>query len=290
MLKHTITSFASVYQNLLQSIIKRYPTKVHPRNQQLTYEILDFHMCFNASKISIYSEKTSKAFPMTFAFAELCWILSGSNQTHQMLKPLDKYSLDGIMLGSYGKRLFNQIPVAINKLIEDQDTRQCVLSIYNSGDLMLPHKDTPCNTQLQFFIRSNQLHMIITSRSSDILTGLPIDAFQWQCLYHLILNELNEVSRKPIASGTMYYNIGSLHMYAVDLEMFQKFQYSNKFEYSFSIYQGYINARERAINKFKNAKHVDDLLEIVDISPITYLTKITDIFKNRVHKISRDTM
>lgn len=289
-----IPSFAYIYKNLLQNLIKRYPVKIAPRNLSIKYELINHSLCFDPSYISIYSEKTSKAFPINFALAELCWILNGSDHTHQMLKPLDKYSTNNILTGAYGARLHRQIPMAINKLIHDIDSRQCVLSIYRSADLLSPHSDTPCNTQLQFLIRDSKLIMIITSRSSDILTGLPIDAFQWQCLYHLFLNELNDIMGKNvIATGLIHYNIGSLHMYAADIPMYKAFTYadtSKKFEHKMHIYQTYTNARDRAITKFSTAKKIEHLLEIVDIGSFTQINKLTTIFKNRTHKISRDNM
>jgi thymidylate synthase len=282
-------SFAHVYKYLLQTKI-RTGSKIRTSST----ELINYTFVFNPKIISIYSEKTSKAFPITFALAELCWILSGSNQTHQMLKPLDKYATNNgmignyntnILTGAYGARLHRQIPVAIHKLIADPDTRQCVLSIYSSSDLLSPHKDIPCTTQLQFFIRKQQLHMIITSRSSDILTKLPIDAFQWQCLYHLILNELNETFNPHLTSGNIYYNIGSLYMQSTDISMYKQFIYTNnlkKFEHNISIYQTYTNARDRAITKFPTAKKIEHLLEIVDIGSFTQINKLISIFNHSI--------
>jgi len=289
----SLAPFAYTYQNLLQSIIKKYPTSVKPRNFPLKYEIINYSMGFTVDNISIYSEKHAKAFPMTFALAELCWILSGSDKVHPLLKPLDKYSVDGLLIGAYGKRLLNLIPIAIYKLVSDIDTRQCVLPIFQSGDLIFKHPDIPCNTQLQFIIRDNRLNMTVTSRSSDILTGLPIDAFQWQCLFHLILNELNEIMHNIIKPGIICYNIGSLHMYSADVPMFEQFVYSSnskKYEHNISIYQTYSNARDRSVSKFPNAKNISNLLEIIDVGSFTQINSIQEIFRNRVHKISRDAM
>jgi len=280
-----IPSFAHVYKHLLRTG---------------STELINYTFIFNPKIISIYSEKTSKAFPITFALAKLCWILSGSNQTHQMLKPLNKYATnnemasnyitdrENILTGAYGARLHRQIPVVIHKLIADPDTRQCVLSIYNHNDLLSPHKDIPCTTQLQFLIRKQQLHMIITSRSSDLLTNLPIDAFQWQCLYHLILNELNETFNPHLTSGNIYYNIGSLYTRSVNMPMYKQFVYANdskKFEHNISIYQTYTNARDRAITKFPTAKKIEHLLEIVDIGSFTQINKLISIFNNCLYPI-----
>lgn len=92
---------------------------------------------------------------------------------------LSEFSDDGeTMSGAYGVRM-NQVEHrrsrlyhAINKIEKDRDSRQAVVPIYNPSDTYTPSKDTPCNTQLMFKVRDDNLYLTVINRSNDLHLGL----------------------------------------------------------------------------------------------------------------------
>jgi hypothetical protein len=123
-------------------------------------------------------------------------------------KNMKNFSDDGeTMYGSYGKRISHFIDHIINKLKVDKDSRQAVLSIHKSVDLIMGTKDVPCTENLQFLIRENKLYMIVTMRSNDILFGFQYDVFMFSMLQETIANTLG------IDIGYYIHNPASLHVY-----------------------------------------------------------------------------
>lgn len=154
--------------------------------------------------------------------AETLWQLAGRDDIEWLswyLPRAPKFSDDGVTWrGAYGPRLrrwasawmlpFDQIETIARKLIDDPDTRQAVISIWEPIIDLTPGKDIPCNNWLHFFIREGKLHLNIAQRSSDVIWGFSgIDAFSWSVLHEMMASWTNtEV-------GDFTYFISSLHVY-----------------------------------------------------------------------------
>lgn len=219
--------FADIYDNLFV-VMKEFPTDIECRGKSICYEMLNAQLVFNpiANGISIYSHPATRAFPIKFALAEFVWIMAKSNDLgfiSKYNKAMESFSDNGETLyGAYGHRLDKQIDVCIEKLKNDKYSRQAFATIYDRCDVFANTKDMPCNTSLQFCIRDNKLILTVNSRSSDFITGLPIDAFHWQLLLSLVYQELRQ-TYPELSDGRVVYNIASLHIYSTDKEAFDTF-------------------------------------------------------------------
>ncbi len=150
-----------------------------------------------------------------YAAAELLWYLSGHDKIEMIsyyAPQYKRFSDDGIKTwGAYGKRWqrYNQLDNLIDLLRRHPDTRQAIMTCWNTMDLGYAHekKDIPCTISLQFLIRNSTLYCICTMRSNDIWLGLPYDIWSFTCLQILIAEELG------LKVGTYTHQPGSLHLY-----------------------------------------------------------------------------
>jgi len=190
------------------------------RGSQMAREMINANLDIPVTEpgVSFFSHPTHRVVPIRFVLAEMCAMLAGRNDIAVMEsynKGIRKYSNDGITLGaSYGEKLEGQLAAVLLKLQKDLRTRQAVCSILQKFEVVnmeLTH--IPCNVFLQFFVRDEKMHLIVTSRSSDFVTGFSIDTIHWQLLLMYMANSL------LLSCGNVHYNIGSLHVYGKDIEM-----------------------------------------------------------------------
>lgn len=290
----TSNSAAQLYINLIEHLTNN-PMRLLCNNSYISHELLNINITLtpyyeDSNYITIFSYLKSRAFPITFALAELAWILTGNDNIETLQKfnkSIINYSKDGIVTGAYGNRfmLNNQIYKCIDKLNKDINTRQACIIICQSSDI--DQKHIPCNIFIQFLIRNNKLNMFITSRSSDFITGFPIDLFHWQFVHILIKNSL---IHKNINIGNIYYNIASLHVYEKD----KCFIHYVNSEFSEHEYEHVINLtnynysynwlQQKAMNNFDKCNSLVDLAELIfifDFNIKKKLTTIKEIYKNQ---------
>lgn len=129
-----------------------------------------------------------------FHLMEALWMLAGRNDLEWPVyfnKNFASFSDDGKTVhGAYGHRWrywfgYDQLPIIINELKNNPETRRCVLTMWDaqdrdlfrqksSSDLHLAvggGKDVPCNTQIYFDVREKKLNMCVFCRSNDIWWG-----------------------------------------------------------------------------------------------------------------------
>lgn len=152
---------------------------------------------------------------------ELLWYLSGTNDLDfiQYYLPIySEFSDDGITVyGGYGPRIFGhnnvgQFSRVLNILKEKPFSRQAVIQIFDSDDLLEPHEDVPCTCTMQFFIRNNQLHLLVSMRSNDAFLGLPHDVFSFTMIQEIMAVSLG------CEIGTYKHSVGSLHLYDTNID------------------------------------------------------------------------
>lgn len=162
----------------------------------------------------------------TFAAAEALWILAGDDRV-ETIAPYNpniaKFSDDGVRFaGAYGGPIAAQFDYVIEKIIDDRDTRQAVISIWRPNPP--PSKDIPCTVGLGFEIYENQLNCHVVMRSSDLWLGLPYDVFTFSMLTTKIACAYNSkrfvghTIREAVKLGQLYLTAWSSHLYARDWE------------------------------------------------------------------------
>jgi len=154
-----------------------------------------------------------------FAAAEALWILTGDDRVAPLLKHAPsyaKYSDDGVKLfGAYGPKVVAQRPYVVQKLLDDADTRQAVMTIWRESPPQT--KDVPCTVSVQWLIRDGKLHCIDTMRSSDLWLGWSYDVFSFTMLSLSILLELRARGRW-VEPGWLQMQCGSQHIYDKNIE------------------------------------------------------------------------
>lgn len=124
-----------------------------------------------------------------------------------------RFTDDSIFHGSYGARVHGRLGDLVHLMERDPDTRQAVLTIYDSrSDLGVAKRDVPCTLSLHFMQRGRELEMRATMRSNDIWLGTPYDFTQFAILQCSVAQALGLIPGKYI------HTAGSLHLYESDLE------------------------------------------------------------------------
>ena len=103
---------------------------------------------------------------------------------------------------NYGYYIFHQkVPEYDNKtqyewvidnLTKNLDSRKAFININQPIHKVATSKDFPCTLGLQFLVRSNHLCCIVSSRSTDIYTGLPYDMGFFALVTELVYKNLKE--------------------------------------------------------------------------------------------------
>lgn len=114
---------------------------------------------------------------------------------------------------TYSERLAKQLYTVFMELNERPYSRQAILSIWDPKidvENLGGKKRVPCSLHYQFLFRNDQLHIIYTMRSCDVMTHFGVDvALAW----HLKEYMASQLNLKP---GFLYHNIASLHSYKKD--------------------------------------------------------------------------
>lgn len=201
-------TFAEAYKKVIQKVIDE-GSIVKPRGQA-TKELLQETIKIEMPASNMAYIKNRK-WNLLHAIVESLYIFSSVNDvrvTSIFNKNMKNFSDNGItMYGDYGSRIADKIPVLINKLKDDKDTRQAVLTIYDSDDIDTVSKDIPCTVMLQFTVRNSRLNMHVFMRSNDCIWGMPYDVFMFTNMQMVIANELG------IVCGSYYHTATSMHIY-----------------------------------------------------------------------------
>lgn len=160
------------------------------------------------------SETRGKPFS---SLGELLWYLTGDNRLEFIEYYLSHYrdeSEDGglSVYGGYGPRLFrqrghDQVLNVVSLLRERPTSRRAVIQLFNAEDIAAPHVEIPCTTTLQFFVRSECVHLVATMRSNDAYLGFPHDVFCFTMLQEIVARTLNR------EIGSYRHFAGSMHLY-----------------------------------------------------------------------------
>ncbi|WP_336004071.1 thymidylate synthase [Acinetobacter pittii] len=194
------------------------------------------------SRISL-SEVRSKVIS---CLGEFLWYLSGSNSVDFIEYYIKDYrerinftkeSTDPVP-GAYGSRIFgqsNQFNKIVELLEKSKDSRRAVIAIYSENDLLGDDsRDIPCTCTLQFFIRSDKLHLTCYMRSNDAALGLVHDIFSFTLLQEIMLARL--ITKYPnLELGEYTHIVGSLHIYDKNIDQISHYLSKEGWQYHASM-------------------------------------------------------
>lgn len=178
-----------------------------------------------------FAVEDSMTFPVAAEgrrFANVIGILEGLSLVGQVSVPetftdriakFREFTDAGIFHGAYGQRVNGRLGDLVELLKRDPDSRQAVLTIYDSrSDLGAAKRDIPCTVALQFLRNGDRLEMRVTMRSNDMWLGTPYDFAQFAILQASVAQA---VGLRP---GRYVHSVGSLHIYERDLDAIVKIQ------------------------------------------------------------------
>lgn len=150
-----------------------------------------------------------------FMAAEALWILEGRDDLEPLVEHvprMSEFSDDGRSLaGAYGPPISKQLNYVVQKLNEDRDTRQAVLTIWRPNPT--PSKDVPCTVAMAFQIREDLFHAHVFMRSSDVWLGLPYDLFNFTMVAEWVRLHHDLRSNAATRLGALYVTAASSHLY-----------------------------------------------------------------------------
>lgn len=160
---------------------------------------------------------------------EACQLIAGVSTPGLVIKvgpQFKNYAEDnGLFHGAYGLRTQGQYEKIIERLKQDPDTRQAVITIWNPELDLLPSKrDYPCTILHQFRIRDGKLNMTVFMRSNDVWLGAAYDFFQFTRVQLAIASVLG------IPAGIYTHHVGSLHIYEQHYEKAEALHDAKEYE------------------------------------------------------------
>jgi thymidylate synthase len=159
---------------------------------------------------------------------EACQLLAGISTPKLVVAigpQFKNYSEDnGLFHGAYGLRTVDQYGPVVERLKNDPDSRQAVVTIWDPKLDLLPNKkDYPCTILHQFRIRDNKLNMSVYMRSNDVWLGAAYDFFQFTRVQIAMASVLG------IKPGKYTHHVGSLHIYEQHYDMAENLKHTNEY-------------------------------------------------------------
>lgn len=183
-----------------------------------------------------------------YAAAEVLHHLSFTRDVRMLLPYAPQYEKwseeDGTMHGAYGGRwknqvgfllkrqshedrhdvkFENQLQLALQLLHDRPNTRQCVVTTWDSSDFIHAlegdKRNLPCSVMVQLMLRefpfdTLQLDMLAYVRSNDLWLGVPYDVFAFTCVQKLLADALDAcLEDVDVVMGEYHHSVGSLHVY-----------------------------------------------------------------------------
>jgi thymidylate synthase len=152
------------------------------------------------------------------------WLMSGSTdlsnglikKNPMVVKFVDKTGLPKTFSSSYGAKIAQQLPLIINELKRDMDSRRCYINIlFNEDKILLPLDSThefPCTIGIHFMIRNGKLIMMVQMRSNNLWSVMPYDVYNFTSLQCVIAYRIG------IPMGEYYHQINSGHLFKTDID------------------------------------------------------------------------
>ena len=203
---------ANMREGYLEAVrdVLNFGNRSWPRGLE-TKEVISFHMELRDTHKAL-AVGVGRKLHAGVAAAEALQLVGGFSDPQAMLKisaHFEKCLDGGVLHAPSGPRILGQMPLAIARLVEDEETRQAVVSVWDPlQDLLVEgSRDLPCTTHLQFMIRQGRLDLHTSMRANDAWHGFPYDVFQFTFLQNTVANFLY------VRPGTYYHSATSFHLY-----------------------------------------------------------------------------
>jgi thymidylate synthase len=213
------------YVDLVQHVLK-YGKEVAPRGmktREIEDAIIRIDDVYNTLPLGV-----GRGTVPGIGAVEACQLLAGISTPKLVVAigpQFKNYSEDnGLFHGAYGLRTVDQYGPVVERLKNDPDSRQAVVTIWDPKLDLLPNKkDYPCTILHQFRIRDNKLNMSVYMRSNDVWLGAAYDFFQFTRVQIAMASVLG------IKPGKYTHHVGSLHIYEQHYDMAENLKHTNEY-------------------------------------------------------------
>lgn len=261
-------NYPIIFQLCLNDIIQ-CGNEVSPRGQ-LTKEILGSTIHINCLE-SLYASPIRKL-NFSFLFVENLWYMSGRNAL-ALLKPYNQnyhnFADSGILQGSYGPMILEQIRYVVDTLTEDKDSRQAVISLWRHNPRTA--KDKPCTLNFHFMIRDNKLNLHVIMRSNDAIWGQNYDVPSFSLINIIVAGILK------IEPGQLILTANSLHVYEKHFSLAEELLEENfSFKEEHRLIKCEVDSLEHhmeCVDECLRAHYLIQSQEYFDIENFTHLPK-----------------
>jgi thymidylate synthase len=259
-----------------------------------TYELLHALLSISDPKEKWVSNRIP-AMSISFALAELIWILNGSDTAkiiNYWNSTLSRYAgHDDNYNGAYGFRIrrnfgVDQLEKAYCVLHNKPESRQTVILIWDpkkdlpKDDGSPSNADIPCNICSMLKVRNNKLEWTQIMRSNDVFLGLPYNFIQFTSMQEILAGWLE------IGIGNYTHYSDSLHLYTRDC---------NKIEIGTDLYSRNADSLSVSKNVFDMAiKEIYNRMQTIvytdideiKLGSISYLNSESEAYNNIMRIIS----
>lgn len=211
-----ICSANFVWLSLIREIFT-YGNEVIPRGKK-TLELLGHNLIVDMScpVITVRTRQLS----YRFMAAEAAWILSGDNRVSTIYpynQRISAFSDNGVFFfGAYGPKIIDQLSYVLSVLVDDQSSRQAVMTIWRPNPPRT--KDYPCTVSLQWMIREGILYCFANMRSSDAYLGVPYDMVNFSVISGAVALLFTRQTGVKLRLGDLYMYAASRHLYEENYE------------------------------------------------------------------------
>lgn len=206
-----------------QKIFKQLYDSKNSENDNY-FELIGFQYSFNPRKNYIIS-RNKLVFDINKATKMYYWYKSKNSSDKSIIDSFPEYKncfYGGKFLSkqkcnsNYGVYAYNKngLDFCIKKLKEDYKTRQACFCINNNKAMSSP--DKLCTNTIHFSIKNENLIMVVQMRSSNFLTLLPYDIFNFTIFYAYVYEALRN-HYFNLKTSNIVMQINSLHCYTKDL-------------------------------------------------------------------------
>ena len=158
-----------------------------------------------------------------YADAFFRWLLTGEKTLSPELLSINPWvsrfvstkDLPDSFSASYGWKLKEQEDDIKNELLTHRATRRAYANVLYTADHIITKVKTtheyPCTIGLHFFIREDQLHLMVNMRSNNIYSVMPYDVYNFTEYQKKIAEDLK------INVGLYIHQINNAHLYKGDV-------------------------------------------------------------------------
>lgn len=220
-------TFQDAFIGIIQDI-ESNPDYVVPSRTGQMHETLGYKYEVEDPTTFVFNDKKLGRIQYDYAEYFYSWMMSGcgeeateafKKQYPNVTTYLDNPKSDALPANFnvfYGPRITAQLPIVLEELRKNPDTRRAVVNILQESDLKLLQIDTklefPCCDSAQFTIRDGKLNLHLHMRSNNMANVAKLDMYLWgraQC-------EIAASMNLPL--GRFISTIGSAHIFTTDFE------------------------------------------------------------------------